>query len=194
MNNAENSAAKGFQLINGISLSDTRGLGEFYKKADSGFWIYPSAENMCALALSVVKELYEPMFFFLELPCRNDEDAFDLYYLECTKPVAEAIIKRYGDLLINDGISRFGFGSHKTGDEIYFHLFQRVFLFTESTEKYEKILKALEISDDPANTVADNFDPDMDEVMPVELDGETVYDAVENLKSAGLYFDKKIKF
>ena len=149
---------------------------------------------MCALALSVVKELYEPMFFFLELPCRNDEDAFDLYYLECTKPVAEAIIKRYGDLLINDGISRFGFGSHKTGDEIYFHLFQRVFLFTESTEKYEKILKALEISDDPANTVADNFDPDMDEVMPVELDGETVYDAVENLKSAGLYFDKKIKF
>lgn len=194
MKNAENNVLKGFHLISGISLSDTGDLGEFYERTESGFWIYPSAEKMCALALGAVKELFEPMFFFLELPCQDDENAFDLYYLECTKPVAEAIIDRYGDLLINDGVSSFGFGSHKTGEEIYFHLFQKVYIFTENSEKYEKLFKALEITDKPANTVADNFDPDTDDVITVELDGETVFDAAENLKSAGLYFDKKIKY
>ena len=194
MKDAGNCCNGGFELISGISLTDTKGLGEFYEETREGFWIYPSADNICALASVVVKELSEPMFFFLEVPCEEDENYFELYYLECTKSVAQAIIKRYGELLKNDGISRFGFGSHKTGEEIYFQSLQRVSVFSEDREKYLRLFKNLGISDKVFTTVSQLFDPDTDDIVAVEFNGETVYDIVENLKSAGLYFDKRIKF
>lgn len=179
-----------FKLIEGIALhgASTDGVpDEFYERIEGGVCIYPSAEKLPPLLSAAAEFSDEPMFFFLELPSQDEELRFETYYLECTKPVADAIVKRYGELLINDGVSRFGFGSHKTGGEICFDTLQRVYVYTRDSEALEKLLLKLKISDAVGRSAAKIFDPDTDDLMQVEINGETVFDIAENLKSAGLY-------
>ena len=54
-----------------------------------------------------------------------------------TLAVAEAIMKRYGQLLINDGLCRFGFGSHSEQEEIYCLKYQVLSVYGEQ-KKFKK--------------------------------------------------------
>lgn len=178
-----------FKLSEGIRLSAPSKPCEFFEKTDDGFFVYPSADKMIKLLSSAADALDEPMFFFLELPDEDENGMLDYstYYLECTKPVAKAIVKRYGELLINDGVSRFGFGSHKSGEEIYFEALQRVYICTSRCGKFSQMISSIGIDEGAGQTVFDLFDPEKDDLSLIEIDGETVFDAAENLKSAGLY-------
>ena len=72
----------------------------------------------------------EPLFFILELPVSIDREKViaksiikeshkDVYYIDgCSREECLALLIRYGDLLVNDGLSKFGFGGHKSHDEI----------------------------------------------------------------------------
>src|SRR5574344_563032 len=72
----------------------------------------------------------EPMFFILEFPVSRDrenellteglrESHKDVYYIDgCSKNDCLVLLERYGELLINDGISSFGFGGHESQDEL----------------------------------------------------------------------------
>lgn len=194
MSNRENIKQNPFVVTQGLILSDTNGVGEFFENIPDGYAVYPSAFKMKALAESFIDKISEPMFFFLELPKEEETLKYDVYYLECTKPVAKAILKRYGELLINDGVSRFGFGSHKNDEEIYFSSLQTVYIYTKREGEFEGILKSLEISNEKKLSAADKFDPENDDITLVEIDGETVFDIVENLKDAGLYFDSTVEY
>ncbi len=194
MSNRENIKQNPFVVTQGLVLSDTNGVGEFFENIPGGYAVYPSAFKMKALAESFIDKISEPMFFFLELPKEGEALKYDLYYLECTKPVAKAVLKRYGELLINDGVSRFGFGSHKNDEEIYFSSLQTVYIYTKREGEFEGILKSLEISNDKKLSAADKFDPENDDITLVEIDGETVFDIAENLKDAGLYFDSTVEY
>lgn len=194
MNNEKNTKQNPFLITQGIALSDTNWIGEFFESISGGYAVYPSADKMKALAERFIDKISEPMFFFLELPKEDEALKYDVYYLECTKPVARAVLKRYGELLINDGVSRFGFGSHKNNEEIYFSSLQTVCIYTERKSEFEELLKSLGISNDKKLSAADKFDPESDDITLVELDGETVFDAAENLKSAGLYFDSTVEY
>lgn len=194
MNNRENVKQDSFSFIQGLVLSDINGVGEFFESIPGGYAVYPSADKMKTLAERFIDKISEPMFFFLELPKEDEALKYDVYYLECTKPVAKAVLKRYGELLINDGVSRFGFGSHKNDEEIYFSSLQTVYIYTERGSDFKEILRTLGISSDKKLSAADKFDPESDDIILVELNGETVFDMAENLKSAGLYFGSTVEY
>ena len=142
-------------------------------------------------ACGVIEKLAEPIFFFLELP-DSERDGYKTYYLDnCTKEVALAIMKRYGTVLVNDGVSRFGFGSHKNDEEIYFTDYQEFQIYSRNPKKLEKLFDRLGIDvvgEDEVVTLWDLINEDNAGCIScVEADGETVFDIPENLKSEGMY-------
>ena len=124
---------RNFYLVEGVAADDLEGVRSAYSAdvQNGSVDAVLSAELLLPLAEKAVRLLQERVFFFIELPCtrqqeqslrKNNTDGFhyDVYYLDgCTMPVAEALLKRYGELLVNDGICRFGFGSHESGEEIF---------------------------------------------------------------------------
>ena len=147
-----------------------------------------------------VKLLPEPHFFFLEIPCTEQEAAqlrksdkdpshYNVYYLDgCTEPVTQAIIKRYGELLINDGLTRFGFGSNSTGEEIYVLDYQQINVYSEDG-RFDKVYKELGVPEaERVVTPWENFTPDNVGIsMAVEIEGEQCSDIPLNLKKEGMY-------
>lgn len=190
-----------FKLIEGLNVANIDGVRSSYTKInDSEISCVISAEKIKSIISKAVKAIKKP-YFFLEVPCTEAQEAelsqkggglhMQLYNLEVTYDVAEAILKRYGDLLINDGVTNFGFCSLETETEIYVMPFQNIMLYDQNgTQDFEKILKEENITKNKMeqHITIDSLlskDNPADRVL-VELDGETVFDMIENLKEAGL--------
>ena len=181
-----------FQLITGVEVELDAGVTSAYTEYDGGFEAVVSAEKIPQLVNSFTALLDEPVFFFLELPKNADENdnGYDVYYLDnCTIPVAKAIMKRYGELLVQDGISRFGFGSHSSDEEIYVQDYQQVSIYCPAKKKVKALLADLDIKKtDKLKTMWEGFSEDTPGIsIRVELNGETVFDIPENLKGEGMY-------
>ena len=100
-----------FVLCQGVSLRRTGKVRSAFSVQGEDVKGILSAPLILPAARAFIKVVKEPVFFFLELP--DQQDSYRTYYLDnCTKPVAEAIIKRFGELLASDGTARFGFGSN----------------------------------------------------------------------------------
>lgn len=180
---------KKFTLCQGISVNGTEDLFSQYKKTENGLTGILSREDIIPVAEAFVGSYKEPVFFFLELPKDSGEE-YDVYYLDnCTTEVAKAIIKRYGQLLTDDGVSKFGFGSHADDEEIYFQEYQEFSVYSRSINRAETIMKKLGIkSTDNVDSMWDLFsDENPGCLSMVELDGETVFDIPLNLESVGMY-------
>ncbi|MBO5447864.1 MAG: hypothetical protein J5994_00925 [Ruminococcus sp.] len=189
-----------FRLCQGVDAENLQGIRSAYCLCDNRISAVLSAELLLPAAEKAVKLLKAPLFFFLELPCTEQEEKklrksnsdplhYNVYYLDgCTADVAAAILKRYGELLVSDGISRFGFGSHETGEEIYFLYYQEVCVYGDPS-RYEGIFKDLGASrENKLVTLWDNFSQETPgSRICVEVDGETVYDIRENLEPEGMY-------
>lgn len=191
-----------FKIIEGLNVSGIDGIKSSYVRINNNeITCVISAEKIKTIVLKAVRAIKKP-YFFLEVPCTDAQEAelskkgdnglhMQLYNLEVTTDVAEAILERYGDLLINDGVTNFGFCSLETETEIYVMPFQNIMLYNKNdVQVFEKILKEqniVENSKDKHITI-DSFlstNNPADRVL-VELDGETVFDVIENLKEVGL--------
>ena len=192
-----------FETIQGAVLGRDalKGVCSCYKPGENGFIdSVLSAELIKPFLQKAVKLLPEPHFFFLEIPCTEQEEAqlrksdkdpshYNVYYLDgCTEPVTQAIIKRYGELLINDGLTRFGFGSNSTGEEIYVLDYQQINVYSEDG-RFEKVYKELGVPEaERVVTPWENFTPDNVGIsMAVEIEGEQCSDIPLNLKKEGMY-------
>lgn len=198
-----------FKIIEGLNISSTDGVKSSYVRInDSEITSVISAEKIKTIVSKAVKTIKRP-YFFLEIPCTEAQEAelskkgdiglhMQLYNLEVTTEVAEAIIERYGDLLINDGVTNFGFCSLETETEIYVMPFQNIMFYNENNiQVFENILREESISE---NSIDNHITIDglLSENNPadrilVELDGETVFDVIENLKEVGLTLCDTIK-
>lgn len=184
-----------FKLTAGVDVQLPDGFCSAYEENENGFGAVLSAEKLLPLVRGFVDILAEPVFFFVELPKNvEDEDGGferDVYYLDnCTLPVARAVIKRYGDLLVQDGISCFGFGSHATNEEVYCQSYQQISLYCpENKQKAKALLEGLDVKQtDKLVTMWDSFSEDTPGTsIRIELNGENVFDIPENLKSEGMY-------
>lgn len=191
-----------FKLIEGLNIDNITGIKSSYTKLnESEISCVISAEKIKSIISRAVKSIKKP-YFFIEVPCTEAQETelskkgdkglhMQLYNLEVTYDVADAILKRYGDLLINDGVTNFGFCSLETETEIYVMPFQNIMLYNKSNVNvFENILKEEHIvKDTPENHIT--IDSLLSKNNPadrtlVELDGETVFDMIENLKDAGL--------
>lgn len=185
--------SKEFTLAQGNIVPHLEGIHEAYHIKDNNILCNISCDNLYNVIKQFIKLLNEPLFFFIEVPNSNadSDDSKDIYYLDnCTTDVALAILKRYGDILINDGIVEFGFGSLKDNDEIYVMKYKVTSIYSENINKYSKCLDSLKFpKEDTIITVWDLLtDDNMGSCTHVECEGESIYDIIENLKEVGMYF------
>lgn len=115
----------------GFSIPFADKLSEGYKTDGKIFTANVSAQKTLPLLENFIKlHENERLFFILELPTPQtaepkDEngniDAFhkDIYYLDdCTSAMIRDVLDIVGKILLDDGISQFGVGSHITNDEM----------------------------------------------------------------------------
>lgn len=192
--------AKPIRLIHGVDFSKSADLKPEFRVSREGdsaaLTLTLSADDYSAFFPKAAEAFAEPLFFFAELPDEeggiigDDAGGYKTYYLDnCTLPVIKAILKRYGGILYSDGVLRFGFGSHKTGDEVYMREYQQLSIYSHNISAFKKILSELGYSENPsALTVWDVISEGSPiSGVSVECDGETAADMIENLKEVGMY-------
>ena len=143
----------------------------------------------------------EPLFFILELPVSIDREKViakniikeshkDVYYIDgCSREECLALLIRYGDLLINDGLSQFGFGGHKSHDEIMLDSYNVVTIYSKELSKFNDFFEPHNIQFvEELVTACETFSetsPGISEIY--ESNGKTVYDLPEELAEWGIY-------
>lgn len=178
-----------FKLCQGVSLRTTGEVVSAFDMDGENLRGVLSAELIVPAADAFIDTVDEPVFFFVELPA-EDSQQYEIYYLDnCTKQVAKAVIERFGELLANDGVSRFGFGCNATDEEIYFEDYQEFSAYLKSPRKLAQKLEKLGAKRKQGfSTLWDTLsDDNVGCLSPVELDGETVFDIPQALQSAGMY-------
>lgn len=178
-----------FVLCQGVSLRSTQDVKPAFLVQGNDLRGVLSAQQIIPVAEAFIEYVTEPVFFFVELAAQVQEE-FETYYLDnCTKEVAMAVLKSYGELLANDGLSRFGFGSNSTDEELYFEDYQGFSAFVKDPEGFAKRLEKLGVQRRKSvKTLWDVLsDDNVGCLSAVELDGETVFDIPVLLKEAGMY-------
>lgn len=147
----------------------------------------------------------EPVFFILELPTNaNDEEAGadgtieelhkDIYYIDgCSREEALNLLKQTGELLIQDGISQFGFGGHSSGDEIMVCCYNVVTIFSNSIYKYNHFFEAHNIPQtEKLITAWDTFSQEHPgSCQMYAMDGRDVYEIPNLYKEWGIYMAER---
>lgn len=196
-----------FSLKQGVYLENYENLSQNYVIEGENITASISSENSEIVCESVVSKLTVPVFFFLEIPLTEEEEKsqadkeklhYNLYYLDnCTIEVALAIIKRYAAILFNDGLIRWGFGSHENGDEIYFREYQVVSMYLPDCRlrgAAEKLLQSKGIIKQKELQSLWDFISERNpgKLISVESDGENAYDIIENLSDEGMYLHSTV--
>ena len=143
----------------------------------------------------------EPLFFILELPVSIDREKViakniikeshkDVYYIDgCSREECLALLIRYGDLLVNDGLSKFGFGGHKSHDEIMLDSYNVVTIYSKELSKFYDFFEPHNIQFvEELVTASETFSetsPGISEIY--ESNGKTVYDLPIELAEWGIY-------
>lgn len=143
----------------------------------------------------------ELVFFILELPTNQAEEPEpervlhkDIYYLDnLTQAEALAVLEEYEELLTQDGMSAFGFGTQEVGDEIMVEKYNLVTLWSRRPVKFQPLLEEMDLpAVEKLTTAWDTFDRDHPgQTRMVTVDGLTVYDLPGKLKDRGLYFAER---
>ena len=143
----------------------------------------------------------EPLFFILELPVSIDREKeiakniindshMDVYYIDnCSIEECLVLLIRYGDLLVNNGLSKFGFGGHKSHDEIMLDSYNVVTIYSKELSKFNDFFEPHNIQFvEELVTACETFSetsPGISEIY--ESNGKTVYDLPEELAEWGIY-------
>ena len=178
------------------------------KKLREGYEISPGritanvgTDKIWELMQGFIEEHDEPLFFILEIPAKAGDEPGDgsslhkdVYYIDgLTREQAKTVLFRAGKLLINDGMSEFGFGGHESSEEITFGKYNVLTVFAEDAERYRGFFEAYRIPEaHPLITAWDTFS----EFAPgscslYEENGRTVYDLPEELNEFGIYFAER---
>ena len=143
----------------------------------------------------------EPLFFILELPVSIDREKViakniinelhkDVYYIDnCSREECLVLLIRYGDLLVNDGLSKFGFGGHQSHDEIMLDSYNVLTIYSKELSKFNDFFEPHNIQFvEELVTASETFSetsPGISEIY--ESNGKTVYDLPEELAEWGIY-------
>lgn len=180
-------------------------LSEGYMHEDDRITANVSADKLKAVLAHFIAVHKEPLFFILELPSNLKRqkilrpgvmEAFqnDVYYIDgCTQEKAVAILEKTADILINDGMSSFGFGCHESHDEIMVGKYNVVTVFCSNPKVYEGFFEQHEIHEDAQLVTAwDTFRKNhYGESKRVDTDGKNIFDIPDMLKDMGIFLAGK---
>ena len=144
---------------------------------------------------------FSGVVIILELPVSIDREKeiakniindshMDVYYIDnCSIEECLVLLIRYGDLLVNDGLSKFGFGGHKSHDEIMLDSYNVVTIYSKELSKFNDFFEPHNIQFvEELVTACETFSetsPGISEIY--ESNGKTVYDLPEELAEWGIY-------
>ena len=189
-------------LVKGHQVSLVENLFEsFTKLTEHHLMANVHAEKILEVFQHFIVIHDEPLFFILELPVSIDREKViakniikeshkDVYYIDgCSREECLALLIRYGDLLINDGLSKFGFGGHKSHDEIMLDSYNVVTIYSKELSKFNDFFEPHNIQFvEELVTASETFSetsPGISEIY--ESNGKTVYDLPEELAEWGIY-------
>lgn len=195
------------KMIKGVKINDSNKLNEEYVITDNCIMANINADKILKVINSFVDMQKDPLFLIIEVPTSEKDEKIeasiinefhkDVYYLDnMSKPFVKELLKMFGNLFINDGLSQIGVGNHVTNAEIMTDKYNVVNIFygKDKIENCEKIMEKNKIKRvDDLVTAWDFFnDNNPGECNRVDEDGKSVYDAIEVLtKEAGLYFAER---
>lgn len=200
---------KEFLLAKGITVPDITGIHECYEMTQRNeafvFTVNISVPHIEPLLMNFCFELAEPCFFILEIPTNvQDEEQLrlqetdpyhcDVYYCDgLSKQDLYAIIKKYGELFIQDGMVCFGIASHTTREELFVGKYKIIQIFTGSEARCKKLLHEMRIPlEENIKTVWENFSQENPgTTSTITMNGKNIYDALEELKKQGFYFAER---
>ena len=147
----------------------------------------------------------EPLFFILELPSRKEDETEirpgvveklhkDVYYLGGrTQEDALALLHRFGDVLIRDGMSAFGFGCHQSHEEIMVGQYNVVSIYSGNEKAYEGFFECHGIKrTQPLVTAWNTFTKDAHgECERIETDGKSVFDIPDICAEWGMFLAER---
>jgi len=189
-------------LVKGHQVSLVENLFEsFTKLTEHHLMANVHAEKILEVFQHFIVIHDEPLFFILELPVSIDREKViakniikeshkDVYYIDgCSREECLALLIRYGDLLINDGLSQFGFGGHKSHDEIMLDSYNVVTIYSKELSKFNDFFEPHNIQFVEELVTAwktfSKTSPGISEIY--ESNGKTVYDLPEELAEWGIY-------
>lgn len=160
------------------------------------------ADKIEDLLSDFIKMHNEPLFFILEIPSKQcDETEIkpgiveslhkDVYYIDgCTQEEALIIVSRIGKLLVNDGLSSFGFGCHISHDEIMVGKYNVITIYSQTPENYKELFEKNElIRVDKVITAWNTFTQNNPgKSVKIETDGKDIFDIPEMFADWGIYF------
>ncbi|MBR4178396.1 MAG: hypothetical protein IKR57_03500 [Bacilli bacterium] len=195
------------KMIKGVKIDDSDKLNEEYMITENCIIANINANKILNLINDFINIQKDPLFLIIEVPSNEKNEIIeeniikkfhkDVYYLDnMSKQFAKELIKTFGNLFINDGLSQIGIGNHISNAEIITDKYNVIEIFNgkDKIEKYEKLMDKhkIKIVEDLV-TAWDFFsDSNQGECNRVDEDGKSVYDAIEVLtKEAGLYFAER---
>jgi hypothetical protein len=118
----------------------------------------------------------------------------DIYYLDGLE--TESFLQlydQYKELLINDGFINYGYGSHKSTDEVFVGPYKLFTIYTNEMEKYIDTLIELSIPRiEVLINVWDNVSIDTPvSRMSVKYNEKDIYNMIVELSKTGLYFAQR---
>lgn len=189
-------------LVKGHQVSLVENLFEsFTKLTEHHLMANVHAEKILEIFQHFIVIHDEPLFFILELPVSIDREKViakniikeshkDVYYIDgCSREECLALLIRYGDLLVNDGLSKFGFGGHKSHDEIMLDSYNVVTIYSKELSKFNDFFEAHNIQFvEELVTAWKTFSKTLPGISEIyESNGKTVYDLPEELAEWGIY-------
>ncbi len=200
---------KPFNVVKGCHVTCLDGIEEGYivRKINEYYQlsINVSAENIDDVFSALCTKINTPAFLVLEhgtnaaieeslRECETDPFHKDIYYLDGLK--TESFLQlydQYKELLINDGFINYGYGSHKSTDEVFVGPYKIFTLYTNEIDKYIDTLIELSIPRvEVLKTVWDNVSIDTPASrMSVKYNEKDIYNMIEELTKTGLYFAQR---
>ena len=192
------------KMIAGAHIPTPERLTPSYMLSDEYLTANVNADDILPLINSFI-DLHEgPFFLILETPSSLQDESpddkgnieqlhKDVYYLDgMSAPLIHEILSIVGPVLVGDGLTQVGVGVHNCNAEIMTKKYNvvSIFLGSNSAEPYQGLMRRYSIAQLPAITTAWSlFSPSSPgESVAIELEGHTAADAIDVLKSIGLYF------
>ena len=188
-------------LRKGCTVPFPEKIHEEYEVNDNCIIANIDADKIENLLLDFIRMHTEPLFFILEIPSKLEDENIveprwveglhkDVYYIDgCTQEQALVIVEQIGELLINDGLSSFGFGCHISHDEIMVGKYNVITIYSQNLDSYNVLLEKNELKRvNNLITAWDTFTHDAPgETERIETNGKNVFDIPEMFADWGIY-------
>lgn len=196
-------------MVKGCTIQDPSLLYEGYQHTETGYIANVNAENIQPLFNEFLMRQDDRVFLILEIPTNAGEEKeiapgvfealhVDVHYLDgMPKEYAVDFLATFSELLIHDGMCRFGFGVHSGQNEIMRDYYNVVTIYTNKPEMYDGLFETVGISEQKTlKTAWQYFTPETPgECRKIIHKGKDIYEIAEYLKQYGLYFaERREKF